>query len=93
MLLSSILSQFYKEFNAHSNSAPLSAHSPHSSDEPVFHTLATRAQPRAHTTFFVVAACLIPVLVIFSGIFAGLTLGYMSLDETQLTVLASSGTA
>ncbi|GJJ14325.1 hypothetical protein Clacol_008589 [Clathrus columnatus] len=45
-----------------------------------------------HSTFFVVAACLIPVLVILSGIFAGLTLGYMSLDETQLTVLATSGT-
>ncbi|KAH9929143.1 uncharacterized protein B0H18DRAFT_997734 [Fomitopsis serialis] len=36
---------------------------------------------------------LIPVLVILSGIFAGLTLGYMSLDETQLNVLSISGTA
>jgi metal transporter CNNM len=27
-----------------------------------------------------------------SGIFAGLTLGYMSLDETQLNVLSVSGT-
>ena len=35
---------------------------------------------------------LIPVLVILSGIFAGLTLGYMSLDETQLNVLSTSGT-
>jgi hypothetical protein len=35
---------------------------------------------------------LIPVLVILSGIFAGLTLGYMSLDETQLKILSTSGT-
>ena len=41
---------------------------------------------------FVAFACLIPVLVILSGIFAGLTLGYMSLDETQLNVLSISGT-
>jgi metal transporter CNNM len=33
-----------------------------------------------------------PILVVFSGIFAGLTLGYMSLDETQLHVLSISGT-
>lgn len=36
-------------------------------------------------------AILIPVLVILSGIFAGLTLGYMSLDETQLQVLMAQG--
>ena len=41
---------------------------------------------------FAVFACLIPILVILSGIFAGLTLGYMSLDETQLNVLSVSGT-
>ncbi|KAF9039353.1 hypothetical protein BJ165DRAFT_1497695 [Panaeolus papilionaceus] len=35
---------------------------------------------------------LIPVLVLMSGLFAGLTLGYMSLDETQLHVLSISGT-
>ncbi|OSX62805.1 hypothetical protein POSPLADRAFT_1180890 [Postia placenta MAD-698-R-SB12] len=35
---------------------------------------------------------LIPILVILSGVFAGLTLGYMSLDETQLNVLSISGT-
>ena len=35
---------------------------------------------------------LIPVLVLLSGLFAGLTLGYMSLDETQLNVLSISGT-
>ncbi|KAG6899096.1 hypothetical protein C0993_000940, partial [Termitomyces sp. T159_Od127] len=37
-------------------------------------------------------AALIPVLVLLSGLFAGLTLGYMSLDETQLSVLSISGT-
>lgn len=90
MLLSSILSQFYKEYNAHSSSTHLSTYL---SDDPALHTLARRAQPHNHSSFFVAAACLIPVLVILSGIFAGLTLGYMSLDETQLNVLASSGTA
>ncbi|KAK7685805.1 hypothetical protein QCA50_011151 [Cerrena zonata] len=35
---------------------------------------------------------LIPVLVLLSGVFAGLMLGYMSLDETQLHVLSQSGT-
>lgn len=37
-------------------------------------------------------AALIPILVLLSGLFAGLTLGYMSLDETQLNVLSISGT-
>ena len=37
-------------------------------------------------------AVLIPILVLMSGLFAGLTLGYMSLDETQLNVLSISGT-
>jgi metal transporter CNNM len=41
---------------------------------------------------FIVFAALIPVLVLLSGVFAGLTLGYMSLDMTQLTVLSMSGT-
>lgn len=41
---------------------------------------------------FIAFACLIPILVILSGVFAGLTLGYMSLDETQLNVLSMSGT-
>ena len=40
----------------------------------------------------IVFGCLIPVLVILSGVFAGLTLGFMSLDETQLNVLSISGT-
>lgn len=34
----------------------------------------------------------VPILIVLSGIFAGLTLGYMSLDETQLAVLAAQGT-
>lgn len=41
---------------------------------------------------FIAFACLIPILVVLSGLFAGLTLGYMSLDETQLHVLSISGT-
>lgn len=41
---------------------------------------------------FIVFVILIPVLVLMSGLFAGLTLGYMSLDETQLNVLSVSGT-
>ncbi|KAH9449583.1 hypothetical protein MJO28_010708 [Puccinia striiformis f. sp. tritici] len=40
----------------------------------------------------VISIVLIPVLVIASGLFAGLTIGYMSLDSTQLAVLAKSGT-
>ncbi|TDL17072.1 DUF21-domain-containing protein [Rickenella mellea] len=53
--------------------------------------LARRSDPEPHDTKFIVFACLIPVLVIMSGVFAGLTLGYMSLDETQLNVLSISG--
>lgn len=34
---------------------------------------------------------LVPILVLLSGVFAGLTLGYMSLDETQLSVLMTTG--
>ena len=41
----------------------------------------------------VVYGFLIPILVVLSGIFAGLTLGYMSLDETQLQVLCAQGSA
>lgn len=46
-----------------------------------------------HDTKSIVFVVLIPVLVLSSGLFAGLTLGYMSLDETQLNVLSISGTA
>ncbi|KAI9058934.1 DUF21-domain-containing protein [Trametes sanguinea] len=45
-----------------------------------------------HRVQFILFACLIPILVLLSGLFAGLTLGYMSLDETQLNVLSISGT-
>ena len=45
-----------------------------------------------HDPAHIVFACLIPLLVMLSGVFAGLTLGYMSLDETQLNVLSISGT-
>lgn len=55
------------------------------------HVLGKRDDDK-HNTTFVVFACLIPVLVLLSGVFAGLTLGYMSLDETQLNVLSISGT-
>lgn len=54
------------------------------------HTLSKRIE--RGSAEFAIFACLIPVLVILSGIFAGLTLGYMSLDETQLNVLSVSGT-
>ncbi|KAJ7292632.1 hypothetical protein C8J57DRAFT_1266576 [Mycena rebaudengoi] len=57
-------------------------------------TLAKRASERfdPHSTTSIVFAVLIPVLVLSSGLFAGLTLGYMSLDQTQLNVLSISGT-
>ncbi|KAJ6593659.1 hypothetical protein B0H19DRAFT_1246399 [Mycena capillaripes] len=45
-----------------------------------------------HDPKSIVFAVLIPVLVLLSGVFAGLTLGYMSLDQTQLNVLCLSGT-
>ena len=56
----------------------------------VSHTYAKREE--LSETKKIVFGCLIPVLVILSGVFAGLTLGYMSLDETQLNVLSISGT-
>lgn len=56
----------------------------------VGHTYAKREE--LSETKRIVFGCLIPVLVILSGVFAGLTLGYMSLDETQLNVLSISGT-
>ncbi|KAG1878952.1 hypothetical protein F4604DRAFT_1755144 [Suillus subluteus] len=56
------------------------------------HAYAKRAATSTHGPEFIVFACLIPVLVLLSGLFAGLTLGYMSLDETQLNVLSMSGT-
>ena len=77
MLIASILSSFY---NADTKA---------SSD--IAHVLSKRAT-EGHGAFHIVSIVLIPTLVILSGVFAGLTLGYMSLDETQLSVLASSGT-
>ena len=57
------------------------------------HDLLKRAgDVRKHDATYVVFICLIPALVLLSGVFAGLTLGYMSLDETQLNVLSISGT-
>ncbi|KAI6017830.1 hypothetical protein EDC04DRAFT_2607972, partial [Pisolithus marmoratus] len=66
---------------------------PGANGEPIFlHTYAKRASSQPHSVEYIVFACLIPVLVLLSGVFAGLTLGYMSLDETQLNVLSMSGT-
>ena len=60
--------------------------------EPPF-TLTKRASEfDPHKPKFIAFVVLIPVLVLSSGLFAGLTLGYMSLDETQLNVLSISGT-
>ena len=56
------------------------------------HTLQRRVEIDRGSTKFTVFVVLIPVLVLLSGLFAGLTLGYMSLDETQLNVLSVSGT-
>ncbi|WVW87114.1 hypothetical protein I302_109171 [Kwoniella bestiolae CBS 10118] len=47
---------------------------------------------RELSTGEIVEACMIPVLVALSGMFAGLTLGYFSVDPTQLQVLSISGT-
>jgi len=56
-------------------------------------TLVKRARDfDPHEPKFIVFVVLIPILVLMSGLFAGLTLGYMSLDETQLNVLSISGT-
>ncbi|KAF9220570.1 DUF21-domain-containing protein [Gyrodon lividus] len=62
-------------------------------DPTILHTYAKRASSAPpHSAEFIIFAALIPVLVLLSGVFAGLTLGYMSLDETQLNVLSMSGT-
>ncbi|KAI0031092.1 hypothetical protein K488DRAFT_52853, partial [Vararia minispora EC-137] len=53
--------------------------------------LLKRADPPSQTQV-ITGGVLIPTLVLLSGLFAGLTLGYMSLDETQLHVLRISGT-
>lgn len=51
------------------------------------HSIGKRAESKAETITF---GILIPLLVLLSGVFAGLTLGYMSLDETQLVRATSS---
>ena len=61
-------------------------------DDPDQPTVTCEKKKELHDAKFIVFACLIPVLVLLSGLFAGLTLGYMSLDETQLHVLSISGT-
>ena len=50
------------------------------------------ATKEGRSSTFAVEAAMIPILVLLSGAFAGLTLGYMSLDATQLSVLTKSGT-
>ncbi|KAI0067517.1 DUF21-domain-containing protein [Artomyces pyxidatus] len=56
------------------------------------HASLAKRDGHPHDSLFIAGAVLMPILVILSGIFAGLTLGYMSLDETQLQVLSISGT-
>ncbi|CAO1617431.1 unnamed protein product [Parajaminaea phylloscopi] len=58
---------------------------------PQYHTY-TKRKEKLSTGQTVGYAVIVPVLVILSGIFAGLTIGYMSLDETQLQVLSITGT-
>ncbi|KAH9009170.1 hypothetical protein EDB84DRAFT_1547896 [Lactarius hengduanensis] len=71
--------------------ATLSQHVPNLPDFSSARQLARRDDTK-HDGGFIAGAVLMPILVILSGIFAGLTLGYMSLDETQLHVLSISGT-
>ncbi|KAH8093859.1 hypothetical protein BXZ70DRAFT_367149 [Cristinia sonorae] len=59
---------------------------------PSFHHAYEKRETQVHGGKLVAFAILIPVLVLLSGVFAGLMLGYMSLDETQLQVLSVSGT-
>lgn len=79
MLIASLLSEFYNANIAHAGIGNNSLHQLHRRGD-------------GNNSFKTIGAVLIPVLVVLSGVFAGLTLGYMSLDETQLNVLASSGT-
>lgn len=72
--------------------ATISQHVPNLPDLSNPHQLAKRSGHTKHDAAFFAGVILMPILVILSGIFAGLTLGYMSLDETQLHVLSISGT-
>jgi metal transporter CNNM len=71
--------------------ATFSQHVPNLPDLSNTHQLAKRSDTK-HDGGFIAGIILMPILVVLSGIFAGLTLGYMSLDETQLHVLSISGT-
>ncbi|KAN0124199.1 DUF21 domain containing protein [Russula decolorans] len=71
--------------------ATISQHVPNLPDLSNTHQLAKRSDTK-HDGGFIAGIILMPILVVLSGIFAGLTLGYMSLDETQLHVLSISGT-
>jgi metal transporter CNNM len=71
--------------------ATISQHVPNLPDLSNTHQLAKRSDTK-HDGDFIASIILMPILVVLSGIFAGLTLGYMSLDETQLHVLSISGT-
>jgi metal transporter CNNM len=72
--------------------ATISQHVPNLPDVSDTRQLAKRSGHIKHDAGFIAGVILMPILVILSGIFAGLTLGYMSLDETQLHVLSISGT-
>jgi metal transporter CNNM len=73
--------------------ATISQHVPNLPDLSNTGQLAKRShEHEKHGSAFITGIVLMPILVILSGIFAGLTLGYMSLDETQLHVLSISGT-
>ena len=63
----------------------------HNTDHNV-HILAKRHEEDESGGQRAIFIILIPILVVLSGIFAGLTLGYMSLDTTQLQILSLSGT-
>jgi metal transporter CNNM len=71
--------------------ATISHHVPNLPDLSNAHQLVKRSDTK-HDGGFVAGIILIPILVVLSGIFAGLTLGHMSLDETELHVLSISGT-
>ena len=95
-LASSVLSEHFPNFHdaLRTRILPSSGNNTLSATTAAARTLyiLAKREEEKHDTKFVVFACLIPVLVILSGVFAGLTLGYMSLDETQLNVLSVSGT-
>lgn len=92
-LASSVLSEHIPQASDAFAHHPRSPSAPSFSDggAPKYHVFAKRDVEKGSAEY-IVFAILIPVLVILSGIFAGLTLGYMSLDETQLHVLSISGT-